>query len=323
MAAEASARGGSAPATAAELARAARILAVRSRREVTSTFAGSYRSAFRGGGAEFEESRPYAPGDDVRALDWNALARTGIPYVKRFREERDQTIWLAVDASASMTFASGLRSKAQTAAHAAALIGGAAARNGDRVGLVTFAERVGSTLAAGKGEGHLFHLLGELARRASLADGATDLGAVFDHLRVALRRRSVVVVLSDFRDDRLFGGVGGPASERRHELLRLSRRHDVVAAVVEDARDVSLPAVGPIRVTDPEVPGRTLILRSGSRRARQLYAAAAAVRRRALERRLRADGADVVWLRTDRDPLRALAHFFRARAAHSLERAVS
>src|SRR5215510_15382018 len=92
-----------------ELERAARILAVRSRREVSSAFAGGYRSAFRGGGVEFEESRPYTPGDDVRHLDWNALARTGSPYVKRFREERDQTLLLALDVSRSMGFASGAR----------------------------------------------------------------------------------------------------------------------------------------------------------------------------------------------------------------------
>ena len=110
----------------AELERAARLLEVRSRREASSAFSGGYRSAFRGGGIEFEESRPYLPGDDVRALDWNATARSGVPYVKRFREERDQTVLLAVDVSASMSFGSAGRAKAALAAHAAALIAAAA-----------------------------------------------------------------------------------------------------------------------------------------------------------------------------------------------------
>lgn len=305
------------PLSSTELARVARVLTVRSRREVTSAFAGGYRSAFRGGGVEFEESRPYAPGDDVRSLDWNALARTGVPYVKRFREERDQTVWLAVDTSASMAFTSVPRSKAHTAAHAAALIGGAAARAGDRVGLVTFGPAVRSTVAAGRGDGHLSHLLGDLARGASRAEGTTDLGALFAHLRVTLRRRAVIVVLSDFRDDAYFERTpAGSSAPRRLELLRLARRHDVVAAVVEDPRDAELPSAGSFRIADPEAPGQRWVMRSGSRGTRSLYAAAAAVRRRALERRLRSDGADVVWLRTDRDPLRALAYFFRARTAH-------
>jgi uncharacterized protein (DUF58 family) len=308
------------PLSAAELERAARVLAVRSRREVTSTFAGGYRSAFRGGGIEFEESRPYVPGDDVRGLDWNALARTGIPYVKRFREERDQTVWLAVDTSASMAFRSTPRNKAHTAAHAAALVGGAAGRAGDRVGLVTFGPTILETVEPGRGDGHLYHLLGELARSAARAQGATDLGALFAHLRLVLRRRSVVIVLSDFRDDGYFKKPAALKDGRRRlELLRLARHHDVVAAVVEDPRDVRIPAVGTFRVADPESPGRTFLLRAGSERTRGLYAAAAAVRRKALERRLRAEGADVLWLRTDRDPLRALAHFFRARTGRSRE----
>lgn len=306
------------PVSSADLARAARILAVRSRREVTSSFAGGYRSAFRGGGIEFEESRPYVPGDDVRSLDWNALARTGVPYVKRFREERDQTVWLAVDTSASMAFTSVRQTRAQTAAHAAALIGGAATRAGDRVGLVTFGPTIRSSSSAARGEGHFFHLLRTLAHEASQAEGKTDLAALFAHLRVTLRRRSVVVVLSDFRDDASFDRTQpGHTSQRRLELLRLARRHDVVAVVIEDPRDSSLPSAGTIRLADPETPGRRLWLRSGSRRTRYLYAAAAAVRRGALERRLRSDGADVVWLRNDRDPLRALAYFFRARTAHA------
>jgi uncharacterized protein (DUF58 family) len=304
------------PFSSADLARAARVLAVRSRREVTSTFAGGYRSAFRGGGVEFEESRPYVPGDDVRSLDWNALARTGIPYVKRFREERDQTVWLAVDTSASMAFSSVSHARARTAAHAAALVAGAAARAGDRIGLVTFGPTVRATVTAGRGDGHLFHLLGALAAGANRPEGKTDLGVLFGHLGVALRRRCVIVVLSDFRDDAYFERPVEGEPARRLELLKLARRHDVVAAVVEDPRDGTLPSAGTFRIADPEAPGRRWSVRSGSRHTRGLYAAAAAVRRRALERRLRSDGADVVWLRTDRDPLRALARFFRARTTH-------
>jgi uncharacterized protein (DUF58 family) len=301
--------------TAAELERAARVLAVRSRREVSSAFAGGYRSAFRGGGVEFEESRPYLPGDDVRHLDWNALARTGTPYVKRFREERDQTVLLALDVSRSMGFGSGGRSKAALAAHAAALLAGAAVRAGDRVGLATFAEALREELPPERGEHRLFPLLRRLAEAAAAPAGGTDFPAALAGLGARLRRRAVVVLLSDLR------AAGDPAAWPARPLLaRLARRHDMVLAVTQDPRELELPAAGAFRAGDPEAPGPALLLRSDGR-ARERYREAAAARRRALERALRADGADLLWLRTDHDPLHALARFFARRPARVRSRA--
>jgi uncharacterized protein (DUF58 family) len=303
--------------SAAELERAARILAVRSRREVSSAFAGGYRSAFRGGGVEFEESRPYVPGDDVRHLDWNALARTGSPYVKRFREERDQTLLLALDVSLSMGFASAGRSKAALGAHAAALLAGAAFQAGDRVGLATFAGSLRMEFEAGRGQARLFPLLRRLAEASAAPAGESDLPPVLEELDARLPRRAVVVLLSDFRDDAAFPppAAGGPVSRlARPWLVGLARRHEVVAAVTLDPRESELPAAGALRVADPERGGRTLLLR-GDEGTRERYRAAAAARRQSLERALRAGGADVLWLRTDRDPLLALARFFEARPA--------
>ena len=142
-----------------DLARAARILAVRSRREVTGLFAGSYASAFRGGGIEFEESRPYVAGDDVRYLDWNAFARTGELFVKRFREERDEMVLLAIDVSASMRFGTTGRNKAATAAHAAALIAAAAGRTGDRLGFLTFDDAVRTEIRPSRGPAHTWRVI--------------------------------------------------------------------------------------------------------------------------------------------------------------------
>jgi len=322
--------------SAAELERAARILVVRSRREVSSAFAGGYRSAFRGGGVEFEESRPYTPGDDVRQLDWNALARTGTPYVKRFREERDQSVVLALDVSRSMAFGSGGRSKAAHAAHAAALVAGAAARAGDRIGLVTFAEDVREELAPERGAPALFHRLERLAAAAAAPDGVGALATALARLERALRRHAVIVVLSDFRDDAFLPDSPRPEPGRRSStrpepgrrsgrlpgglanltLARLARRHDVVAAIVVDPREEELPAAGTLLVGDAERPGPRFRLPTGAR-ARERYRAAAALRRTTLERTLRASGADLLWLRTDRDPLRALARFFARRPAHA------
>jgi len=291
-----------------ELARAARILAVRSRREASGLFAGAYRSAFRGGGIEFEESRPYAPGDDVRSIDWNATARTGEPHVKRFREERDRTVLLLLDTSASMAFGSGARSKAGTAAHAAALLAAAAGHAGDRVGLVAFDDAVHLELPAARGPAHTWAVIRAAAEAGSRPGGRTGAARALERARRLARRRAILFLLSDFRDDGLFAAGEGAGA------LAAARRHDLVAIAVEDPREAALPAAGGVRVTDPESPGRSWLLATGSARVRGLYAAAAAVRRQALTQRLRGAGADVLWMSTAGDPLRILGRFFQERA---------
>jgi uncharacterized protein (DUF58 family) len=302
-----------APATS-ELARAARVLQVRSRREVAGALVGGYRSAFRGGGVEFEESRPYAPGDDVRAIDWNAFARSGALHVKRYREERDQTLLLLLDVSASMGFGTVGPSKAALAARAAALLAAAARAAGDRVGLWTFDQGVVSEVPPGRGEAHEVRLLRALVAAGGGGEGATALAPLLAAVRDRIHRRAIVFLLSDLRDDALF--AAGPAGRRtRAALATVAHRHDVVAAWVSDPREAALPAAGTLRVADPEAPGRTLLLRSGSRRARERYARAARAGAHALERGLLRLGADVLPLATDADPLRALGRFFIRRAA--------
>ena len=291
-----------------ELARAARILAVRSRREASELFAGAYRSAFRGGGIEFEESRPYVPGDDVRSIDWNATARTGEPHVKRFREERDRTVLLLLDTSASMGFGSGARSKAETAAHAAALLAAAAGHVGDRVGLVAFDAAIHGELEPARGPAHTWAVIRAAVRAGARARGGTGAARALERALRLARRRAVLFLLSDFRDDGLFAaGEGAPA-------LAAARRHDLVAIALEDPREAALPAAGGVRVADPERPGRSWLLETGSARVRGRYAAAAAVRRRAVTQRLRRLGADVLWMSTAGDPLRILGRFFEERA---------
>lgn len=310
----------------ADLARAARVLAIRSRREVRGMFSGAYASAFRGGGMEFDESRPYTPGDDVRALDWNAMARTGEPFVKHFREERDQTLVLALDVSASMRFGTSQRNKGASAAHAAALLAAAAGGAGDRVGLLTFAATVGSEVAPARGTAHTWRVIEEAAIAAGQTTGealaaspdeptgGTFIAPAVDAARASLKRPGVVVLLSDFRDPTL---LAADTSVRTagDALTSLNQRHDIVSIVLYDPREESLPRAGLIRVADPESPGETWLLNSNRARSRSRYRRAWAARAAALERTLRAAGSEVVWLRSDRDPLRTLARFFRARAA--------
>jgi len=298
----------------AEAAWGARLLRVRSRREAAGPFAGAWSSAFRGSGIEFEESRPYVPGDDVRSIDWNATARAGEPFVKRFREERDQTVVVLLDLSGSMAFGSGESTKAGTATRAAALVAAAAGHAGDRVGLLAFDARVRAEVPPGRGAAHTTAVVREASRAgARPAAGATDVAAALERASRLARRHAVLFLLSDLRDDALFGGPGRGGAA----LAAAGRRHDLVAAVVSDPLEERLPAVGAVRVVDPERPGAPLVLGSGPSRARELYAAAAAVRRRALGKRLRDAGADVLHLSTRDDPLRVLGRFFRQRAGRA------
>jgi len=304
---------GSGPALGpAAVARAARLLFVRSRREATSWLVGGYTSAFRGGGVEFEELRPYAPGDDVRSIDWNATARSGEPWVKRFREERAHTVLVLLDVSASMAFGTTGRTKLASAAHAAALVAAAAGRAGDRVGLATFSDAVRTALPPARGSAHGWRLVRAVADDAARPGGATALAAAAAWALAEARRRALVVLLSDFRDAAIAraaaGGGGSP-------LAALASRHDLVSIVVEDPRERALVAAGGLRLADPERGGAPRLLATGARR-RARYAAAAEARRRALVHRLRSEGADVLALSTAGDPLRVLVRFFRARVDH-------
>ena len=299
--------------SSADLSRATRLLLVRSRREATGLFAGNYTSAFRGGGLEFEESRPYVPGDDIRSIDWNATARSAEPFVKQFREERNQILLFLLDVSASMGFGSAGTTKAATGAHALALMAAAAGRAGDRVGLIVFDRAVRRQVPIGRGGAHSLRVIRAALESDVGTRGTTRLGAGLRAVFAATRRRAVVIVISDFRDPELFPASGDSAV--RTELGELARRHDVVAAVVVDPREETLPDAGPIRIADPERPGRALVLNSGSRRVRDEYRSACSAWRSRTEGDLRRCGADTLWIRTDRDPLFALGSFFRDRAA--------
>ncbi|MGH0037319.1 MAG: DUF58 domain-containing protein [Myxococcota bacterium] len=300
----------------ADLARAARLLEVRTRREATGLFAGAYTTAFRGGGMEFHESQPYVPGDDVRALDWNAMARTGEPFVKRFREERDQTLLLGLDTSASMALAARGEARHRVAAHAAALLAAAAGQAGDRVGLVTFGDAVREGTPPGRGASHTWRLIRDAARASEAPRGSTRLAAGLEALLERSDARAVCVVLSDFRDS------ADPDGARRGEgwraaLAALAGRHEVVSIVLYDPGEAALPGVGLVRMEDPERPGRVCVLDSGRPAVRARYRRAWAARSQALESTLRSQGSDVLWMRTDRDPLHTLMHYFHRRAARS------
>jgi uncharacterized protein (DUF58 family) len=271
-------------------------------RKMQGLLAGDYRSAVLGDGTELAQVRPYVPGDDdVRRIDWNVTARTNVPHVRVHLAERVLVTWLVLDTSASMTFGTADRRKADVAEGVAIAVGHVATRRGNRLGLVTFGD--GRPRAFPPRQGRL-GLLGLLSALRGFSDaenaGATSLGEALHRTAALARQRSAVVVVSDFR---------GPLDWRR-PLLELAGRHDVIAVEIRDPREQELPDAGVLWLVDPET-GRQLRADTRSERLRTRFAAAAAAERAELAGALAAAGARHVVLTTAGDWLRTFAVFLR------------
>jgi len=273
------------------------------RRRVEGLLAGDYRSSALGEGTELAQVRPYQPGDDVRQIDWNVTARMVEPHVRVHIAERALATWLVLDTSASMTFGTADRRKADVAEGVALAVGHVASRRGNRLGLVTFGDGRPRVLPPRQGRTGLLGVL--LALRAEpdgARVGATSLGEALTRTARYARQRALVVCVSDFRGLR----------DWRLPMLELSGRHDVVAVEVRDRREQELPDIGEVWLVDPET-GRQLRVDTGSRTLRERFAAEAAEERAALGRALRSLGADHIVLSTAGDWLRPLAAALRRR----------
>jgi uncharacterized protein (DUF58 family) len=261
---------------------------------------GTYRSVFRGSGLEFEEVREYEPGDDIRSIDWNVTARMSTPYIKKFREDRQLNIFLAVDVSASSWFGSVAQSKRELAAEVAALLTLVAMKNNDRVGLLRFASGMHEWLPSRRGREHLLRVIRELLFAAPRRT-RTELSGAARFLTNVTKKRSVVFLISDFLDVDLDESV-----------RMLGRKHDVIALVLNDPRESELPDVGVVALEDAET-GQVAYVDTSDRQLRESYAAAG--RRRRIERRraLARMKIDAVELSTDRPFMPTLMAFFNAR----------
>jgi uncharacterized protein (DUF58 family) len=283
-----------------EVLRRVRELEIRTRRQVKDILAGQYSSVFKGRGIEFSEVREYSPGDDVRTIDWNVTARFGHPYVKRFVEERELTVVLALDGSASGRFGSGRAWKSERAAEAAAILAAAAIRNNDKVGLVIFSDRVERYVRPEKGRTHVLRVIRE-ALFFRPQGTRTRIASALEHVSNVQKRRAVVFLISDFLDSGY------------DDLLRAAaRRHDVIAVSMTDPREKELPPAGLVSLEDAET-GDVRLVDTSSRRVRRAFEAAARERvetRRALLRRA---GVDEIALRADEPAFGALLEFFRMR----------
>jgi uncharacterized protein (DUF58 family) len=297
-----------APTAAQELLRRVRRIEIATRRAVEDTLAGQYHSVFKGRGMAFSEVRPYAPGDEIRTIDWNVSARTGQLHVKRFVEERELTVMVLCDLSASTDFGSRQRTKAEVAAEIAALLALSAVSNGDRVGLVLFTDRVERFVPPRKGRRHALRIVSEILHHRPASRG-TSVGAALEFLRRALRRRAVAFLLSDFLEG---DTPGAPPFER---ALRIAaRKHDLVPIRISDALEATPPAGGLAWVEDPET-GAALRVDLADRRARARLAAALREEDEALQRLFaRLDLDHAVVRADDPDHVTPLVAFFRARA---------
>ena len=283
-----------------EQLRAVRKIQIRTSHLVSNLFAGQYQSVFKGRGMEFAEVRLYQPGDDVRTIDWNVTARSGTPHVKRFAEERELTVMLVVDASASTIFGSRRQTKQALAAELSALLAFSAITNNDKVGLVMFSDRIELALPPRKGNRHVLRVIREILSRRPTGRG-TDIPAALEHLGRVTKRRCVVFLVSDF----LTPGW-------RRALRIAARRHDVIAVVLEDPREAELPAVGLVDLEEAET-GERWTVDTRDSRVRDAFARAAALARAERDRELRASDVDAIVVGTDRPYTDILFRFFRMR----------
>jgi uncharacterized protein (DUF58 family) len=271
------------------------------RRRIDNLLAGDYRAWAFGDGAELAQVRPYELGDDVRRIDWNVTARTGEPHVRLHVAERAVETWLVLDTSASMTFGTADRRKWDVAEGVAIAVGHFAARRGNRLAVSTFGDRNPTTSPPRQGSSGVLPLLLALRREPDLEPvGPTSLGPALGRLGRLARRRSVVVIVSDFRGTR----------DWRPQLLRLALRHEVLAVEIRDPREQQLPDVGDLWLVDPET-GRQLQVDTRSRKVRARFDALAAEDRDEVARELRSLGVGHVVLSTDGDWLKPLVMFLR------------
>lgn len=290
-----------------EILRQVKLIELRTRGLVNSVFTGEYRSVFKGQGMEFSEVREYQPGDEVRTIDWNVTARMGRPFVKRYVEERELTVMLAVDLSGSERFGTIDRFKSELASELAAVLAMSAVRNNDRVGIVLFTDRIEYVVPPRKGRKHVLRIMRDLLSFEPVGKG-TDIVGVIDHLARALKQKAIVFLISDF-----------VAENIEHPLKILAQHHDVVAVTVEDPSERELPNVGLARFVDPET-GENIEIDTSSAIVRSEYSRQVTTERDERRHLLRRLAIDEVPVRTDGNYIEPLLRFFRSRETQARRR---
>ena len=283
-----------------EFLRKIRRIQIRSSHKVDELLAGSWHSAFKGQGIEFEEVRPYQVGDDVHSIDWNVTARSDRPFVKLFREEREMSVMLLVDLSLSQNFGSSTQSKRELVGELGATLAMSAIKNNDRVGLTLFTSDVEKSIPPSKGPTHVLRLIRELLYCEPMGTG-TNLRRALEHLNRTSKRRSVVFLISDFQDSGF------------ESVLKVARRrHDIIPVVVSDPRETEIPDVGLVRLQDAET-GEVVMLDTASRKNRDLYQQLGSQQAEKRDAALRRLEMEPIHLVTGEDLVRPLRRYFDVR----------
>jgi uncharacterized protein (DUF58 family) len=285
-----------------EILKKVKLLEINTRKLVNSLFAGQYHSAFKGQGMTFAEFREYVVGDDVRTISWPVTARTGKTFIKKFDEERELTLMLVVDASGSLNFGSANYLKGEVVTHLSAVLGFAAAKNNDHVGLLLFTDQVEHFVPPKKGRGHIQRILRDLYFFKPKSTG-TKISVAVDHLRGLLKKRATVFIFSDFQD-----------KSYAHSLKALSKKHDVVACVIQDPAELDLPSLGLVDLEDAET-GQILTVDSSSPEFRRAYSTHVARLRADREQELRQANVDRVEVISGDDFVEPLVAYFRKKNA--------
>ncbi len=294
-----------------------RQIEIRTNRHVSDALAGAYHSLFKGRGMDFEEAREYEPGDEIRSIDWNVTARTGKAHVKKYREERELTMMIAVDLSASGQFGSGELSKRELAAELASTLAFSAARNGDKVGLALFTEGVEHIIPPRKGRRHILRLIRDILVWKPQKAG-TDIAAALDEINRILKRRAIVVLISDFLQgpDGRLPDPDEKFSDTVFKALDIAnRRHDLVCFSLSDPRELSMPrGLGTVTLEDGET-GEIVALDTNNPAVCAKYEEINSERMKKFKRALARSKIDLLETFTDKPYISALRKFFERRAA--------
>ena len=283
-----------------EILKKVRRVEITTRGLVNEVFSGEYHSVFKGRGMDFAEVREYQYGDDIRSIDWNVTARTGNPFVKVFKEERELTVMLVVDVSASGDFGTRKRMKGEVAVEICALLAFSAIKNNDKVGLIIFSDQIEKFVPPRKGRAHVLRVLRELFYHKPEGRG-TDIAGALEYLTHVVRRRAVAFLVSDFMSD----GFEKPMSVA-------GRRHDLIAVRLSDQREESLPPLGYVEFEDAET-GELYTVNTSDSRFRAEFEARAVKAREGLQRTFRRSRVDVIDIQTDESYVKPLMRFFKER----------
>jgi uncharacterized protein (DUF58 family) len=277
-----------------------RRIQIRTSHKVDELLAGTWHSAFKGRGIEFEEVRPYQVGDDVRAIDWNVTARSDQPFIKLFREERELAVMLLVDLSRSQDFGTQHQTKRELVAELGATLALSAIKNNDKVGLTLFTDEIEKSIPPRKGARHVLRLIRELLYCQPMGSG-TSLRTALEHLNRTAKRRTVVFLVSDFQD-----------SDFESTLKVTRRKHDLIPVVVTDPREAEMPNVGLVRLQDEES-GEVITLDTASRKNRELFTRLHQQQVAARDNMFRRQRLEPIHLQTGRDLVEPLLRYFHKR----------